>query len=95
MFNVSISQNQFFKIKNANYVFDTSKNLITIRKKSGEPIVEIIWIEKTNEILIMNKSTFAYCKKIENVMYLYEKGIALYCQKKDNHYGYFYLEEQV
>ena len=95
MFNVSISQDQFFKIKNANYVFDTSRNLITIRKKSGESIVEIIWIEKTNEILIMNKSTFAYCKKIENVMYLYETGIALYCQTKDNHYGYFYLEEQV
>ena len=67
MFNVNLDERDFLGIKKKGYYIEHGKNIITIRKSDGSPMIEIIYMEETNELLVMTKNIFHWYKKIRHI----------------------------
>ena len=61
----------FQKLKEAGYEIKHNKNKVTIRNKLGENLVEFIYLEN-NEKIIMTKDNGYWCIKIDKIEIIYE-----------------------
>ena len=44
----------------------------------GEPLCEMIYLEETNEILVMTETTFKYGKKVESIEFDINQGFIVF-----------------
>ncbi len=67
MVNVDIKERSLEKLKDNNYILEHRSKQLSIRGVFGEPLCEMIYLEETNEILVMTETTFKYGKKVESI----------------------------
>lgn len=78
MINVNIKERILEKLKDSNYILEHRSKQLSIRGFFGEPLCEIIYLEETNEILVMTETTFKYGKKVESIEFDINQGFIIY-----------------
>lgn len=68
MINVNINEEHLKELLADGFLLEHGENTLTIRNGEGKPLAEIIYIEETNDILIMDDTRSIWCKKITNIM---------------------------
>lgn len=68
MINVNINERHLEELLLDGFLLEHGQNTLTIRNGEGKPLAEIIYIEETNDILIMDDTRSIWCKKITNIM---------------------------
>ena len=82
MMNVNIKERILEKLKDSNYILEHRSKQLSIRGFFGEPLCEIIYLEETNEILVMTETTFKYGKKVESLEFDTNQGFIIYLSSK-------------
>lgn len=82
MINVNIKERILEKLKDSNYILEHRSKQLSIRGFFGEPLCEIIYLEETNEILVMTETTFKYGKKVESIEFDINQGFIIYLSSK-------------
>lgn len=85
MFNVSLSEENLKKMQEKLYVIEHSTEMISIRGERGETLGEIIFIEESNEILVMTEDEVKWGKKIENIEVFYDNIVIFLANKEKMH----------
>lgn len=78
MINVNIKERILEKLKDSNYILEHRSKQLSIRGFFGEPLCEMIYLEETNEILVMTETTFKYGKKVESIEFDINQGFIIY-----------------
>lgn len=68
MINVNINELRLDEFLLDGFLLEHGENILTIRNEECKPLVEIIYFEETNELLIMNKSRMVWCKKVTDII---------------------------
>jgi len=78
MINVNIRESVLGKLKDNNYILEHRSKQLSIRGFFGEPLCEMIYLEETNEILVMTETTFKYGKKVESIEFDINQGFIVF-----------------
>ena len=67
MINVNIERWSLEELSKNGFILEHGDNIITIRNIYGKLLIEIIYFEETNKILINRKKGFDWCDKIIDI----------------------------
>lgn len=64
MFNVTISEDTYSRLKKKGYVFEYAEKMLTIRGQYYEPLVEFLWDESRHLVIVLTRYKVFYADKI-------------------------------
>ena len=64
MFNVTISEDAYLKLKKEGFVFEYAEKRVTIRGKYYETLIEFLWDEEKHLIIVLTRDKVYYAEKI-------------------------------
>ena len=67
MINVNVREGDLKELKEEGYVLEHSTNMLTIRASSGKTMVEVLYYERTDKILVITEKEFVWCKSIYTI----------------------------
>lgn len=77
MINVNINEEHLKELLADGFLLEHGENTLTIRNGERKPLAEIIYLEATNDLLIMAKDNAVWCKKVTNIMSVNDTSIII------------------